>query len=70
MRTPVLSTADEILGLRLNTIHNLHYYLDLMRRARQAIEAGSFPAWKDATLARMRAEPTTSQHGQEILTDD
>jgi queuine tRNA-ribosyltransferase len=65
-----LYVAGEILGLRLNTIHNLHYYLDLMRQARQAIEAGRFTAWKDATLARMRGEPTTSQHGQEIRTHD
>ena len=38
-----LYVAEEILGLRLNTIHNLHYYLDLMRQARQAIEAGPSP---------------------------
>ena len=65
-----LYVSGEILGLRLNTIHNLHYYLDLMRQARQAIEAGGFLAWKDATLARMRVETTTSQHAQEIRSDD
>jgi queuine tRNA-ribosyltransferase len=65
-----LYVSGEILGLRLNTIHNLHYYLDLMRQARRAIECGSFLAWKDETLARMRVAPTTSQHGQEIRTDD
>jgi len=65
-----LYVSGEILGLRLNTIHNLHYYLDLMRQARQAVECGSFLAWKDETLARMRVAPTTSQHGQEIRTDD
>jgi queuine tRNA-ribosyltransferase len=65
-----LYVSGEILGLRLNTIHNLHYYLDLMRQARQAIETGSFSTWKDATMARMRVEPTTPQHAQEIRTDD
>jgi queuine tRNA-ribosyltransferase len=35
-----LQRANEILGARLNTIHNLHYYLELMRTLRQAIEAG------------------------------
>ena len=65
-----LYVSGEILGLRLNTIHNLHYYLDLMRQARQAIEAGGFLACKDATLARMRVETTTSQHAQEIRSDD
>jgi len=52
-----LYVSGEILGLRLNTIHNLHYYLDLMRQARQAIESGRFLAWKDAALARMRVAP-------------
>ena len=37
-----LHRAGEILGARLNTIHNLHYYLELMREIRAAIEAGSF----------------------------
>jgi queuine tRNA-ribosyltransferase len=36
-----LQRANEILGARLNTIHNLHYYLELMRTLRSAIEAGS-----------------------------
>jgi queuine tRNA-ribosyltransferase len=65
-----LYCAGEILGLRLNTIHNVHYYLDLMRQARQAIEAGRFLTWKEATLARLHLEPTTSQPAQEIRTDD
>jgi queuine tRNA-ribosyltransferase len=33
--------VNEILGARLNTIHNLHYYQDLMRELRTAIEAGT-----------------------------
>ena len=37
-----LIKAEEILGLRLITLHNLHFYLDLMRRAREQIENGSF----------------------------
>ena len=39
-----LQRVNEITGARLNTIHNLHFYLDLMRRARAAIEAGRFAA--------------------------
>ena len=35
-----LHRAGEILGARLNTIHNLHYYLQLMREMRAAIDAG------------------------------
>jgi queuine tRNA-ribosyltransferase len=36
-----LQKANEIIGARLNTTHNLHYYLQLMRELRAAIEAGS-----------------------------
>jgi queuine tRNA-ribosyltransferase len=36
-----LDRCNEILGSRLNTIHNLHYYLELMRRLRTGIEVGS-----------------------------
>ena len=37
-----LVKAEEILGLRLITIHNLHFYLNLMTQARTAIENGTF----------------------------
>ena len=37
-----LHRAGEILGARLNTIHNLHYYLQLMREIRASIEQGCF----------------------------
>ncbi|HWV63424.1 MAG TPA: tRNA guanosine(34) transglycosylase Tgt [Oxalicibacterium sp.] len=40
-----LHRAGEILGARLNTIHNLHYYLDLMKQMRAAIEEGRFAAF-------------------------
>ena len=39
-----LDRCNEILGARLNTIHNLHYYLELMRRLRAGIEGGSLGA--------------------------
>ncbi len=35
-----LQRANEILGARLNTIHNLYYYQQLMRELREAIAAG------------------------------
>ncbi|MDH4234607.1 MAG: tRNA guanosine(34) transglycosylase Tgt [Gallionella sp.] len=38
-----LHRLNEILGARLNTIHNLHYYQKLMGDIRAAIEAGAFP---------------------------
>ena len=37
-----LDRANELLGSRLNSIHNLHYYLQLMQEMRDAIDAGSF----------------------------
>jgi queuine tRNA-ribosyltransferase len=37
-----LIKAEEILGLRLITLHNLHFYLDLMGKARSEIENGTF----------------------------
>jgi queuine tRNA-ribosyltransferase len=40
-----LQRVNEIVGARLNTIHNLHYYLQLMRQAGAAIEAGQFAAF-------------------------
>ena len=40
-----LHRAGEILGARLNTIHNLHYYLQLMRDMRDAIDASRFQAF-------------------------
>jgi queuine tRNA-ribosyltransferase len=41
-----LHRIGEILGARLNTIHNLHYYQVLMRSMRNAIETGAFDAFK------------------------
>lgn len=40
-----LHRAGEILGARLNTIHNLHYYLRLMRELRVAIEENRFASY-------------------------
>jgi queuine tRNA-ribosyltransferase len=47
-----LDRNHEILGLRLNTLHNLHYYLTLMRDVRAAIEAGRFAAFAADFLSR------------------
>ena len=49
-----LHKLGEILGARLNTIHNLHYYQVLMREMREAIEAGRFSEFR-ATFERDRA---------------
>jgi queuine tRNA-ribosyltransferase len=41
-----LIKAEEILGLRLITLHNLHFYLDLMRQARDKIDKGTFDGFR------------------------
>jgi queuine tRNA-ribosyltransferase len=41
-----LVKAEEILGLRLISLHNLHFYLNLMSRVRRAIEDGTFSAFR------------------------
>ena len=46
-----LDRCDEMLGPRLNTVHNLHYYHRLMDRIRAAIEAGTFTQFAAEFLA-------------------
>jgi queuine tRNA-ribosyltransferase len=45
-----LYLADEILGMRLNTLHNLSFYATLMERIRAAIEQGEYKTWAKKTL--------------------
>ena len=49
-----LIKAEEILGLRLITIHNLHFYLDLMRQAREKIGEGTFDQFRRAFVANYK----------------
>jgi queuine tRNA-ribosyltransferase len=49
-----LHRANEILGARLNTLHNLHYYLELMASLRGAIERRELGAWS-REFASMRS---------------
>ncbi len=46
-----LDKCNEILGARLNTIHNLHYYQTLMRGLRDAIAAGRLAAFAEEFYA-------------------
>ncbi len=48
-----LYLSGEILVLRLLSLHNLHFYGELMHLAREAIAAGRYAAFRDAALARM-----------------
>jgi queuine tRNA-ribosyltransferase len=48
-----LVTQHEILGLRLLSLHNLRFLLDLVAAARVAIERGAFDSWRADALARL-----------------
>jgi queuine tRNA-ribosyltransferase len=50
-----LDKCGEMLGPMLASIHNLHYYVNLMRQAREALDVGGFAAWAKAFRAK-RAE--------------
>src|SRR5205085_2927218 len=58
-----LVKAEEILGLRLITLHNLHFYLELMNKARGAIEEGTFAQLRKSFVAGYKARPTESEGG-------
>jgi queuine tRNA-ribosyltransferase len=46
-----LIKAEEILGLRLITLHNLNFYLNLMSQARSEIEGGAFDQFRGTFVA-------------------
>jgi tRNA-guanine family transglycosylase len=43
-----------MLGLRLLSLHNLRFLIDLVAAARWAIEHGTFPSWRAEALERLR----------------
>ncbi|MCI5072457.1 tRNA guanosine(34) transglycosylase Tgt [bacterium] len=47
-----LYRCKEVLGIRLNTIHNIHYYLNLMQRIRYSIEQDDFQRFKAGYLSK------------------
>jgi queuine tRNA-ribosyltransferase len=44
--------AKELLAYRLNTIHNLHYYMGLMAGIREAIREDRFEAFRETFVER------------------
>ena len=52
-----LQRVNEILGARLNTMHNLHFYLELMRDMRAAIENGALEAFATGFRAGRKTGP-------------
>jgi len=47
-----LFLSGEILGARLNTIHNLYFYMSLMKKIRESIEQGSWESFRDDCIRR------------------
>src|SRR6478609_3667882 len=56
-----LYVSDEILGLRLLSLHNVHFLVRLMRDARAAILAGTIGTWSRDWLARYHTRPTPTE---------
>jgi len=48
--------AKEILLYRLASIHNLHFYLDLTKKSREAIENGNFKEWKASVMDKIKSK--------------
>jgi queuine tRNA-ribosyltransferase len=55
-----LFVSDEMLGLRLLSLHNVHFLVRLMRDARDAIRGGTIGAWSRDWLARYHSRPVTT----------
>ena len=51
-----LFTVDEILGMRLASLHNLHFYGRLMQEIRASIEAGEFATFKESFVTRYQSD--------------
>jgi queuine tRNA-ribosyltransferase len=55
-----LFLSGEILGSRLNTIHNLHFYMKVMEKARKALEENRWEEYRDDCLTRfVRSDKNT-----------
>jgi queuine tRNA-ribosyltransferase len=54
-----LFVADEMLGMRLLSLHNVHFLVALMRAARDAIAKGEFDAWSRRWLDRYHSRSGT-----------
>jgi queuine tRNA-ribosyltransferase len=56
-----LFVSDEILGLRLLSLHNVHFLVRLMRDARAAVIAGTIGTWSRDWLARYHSRPAPTE---------
>ena len=59
-----LYRAGEILGPRMGTLHNVHFYVGLAAEMGEAILEGRFPAWRSSFLTAYRSETERKEHAQ------
>jgi queuine tRNA-ribosyltransferase len=56
-----LYVSDEMFGMRLLSLHNVHFLVTLMRTARATIVEGTFDAWSQEWLGRYHSRPTIAR---------
>jgi len=59
-----LYKSNEITGLRLGTIHNVHFMQELMRQVQNAIAAGTFGSFREGFLNRYQISNQAVRHAQ------
>lgn len=65
-----LDRCEEMLGPRLNTVHNLHYYQQLMQQIRTALDNGNFDRFAEAFLASPAGAPSaTAAAGKQVTAE-
>jgi queuine tRNA-ribosyltransferase len=62
-----LDKCKEMLGSHLNTVHNLHYYQNVMRRIRAAIEAGQYSEFAAEFIAAEGAERKPAKMAESVI---
>ena len=60
-----LFNAGELLALQLASVHNLHFYISLLRTARERILDGSFKEWKNKTIKKISIKNNPRENGME-----
>ena len=60
-----LFNAGELLALELASIHNLHFYISLLREARSRILDGSFREWKNKIIRKISIKNNPRENGME-----
>lgn len=59
-----LIQVGEITGLRLASLHSLHFYMNLMKQIRQAISSGDFSLWSERFLREYESQDQISGEGR------